>query len=262
MTAAAPSDVTRWIKRFDGRRSTPPAARLFCFHHAGGAASGFRYWPRALPPTVEVMAVQLPGRADRLREQPYTAMPDLVDALVERLQNLLDIPFAFFGLSMGAKVCWTLAHRLRELGLPGPVALYLAGAASPGWPEGRVDWAVPDDEMIAYLREMGGTPPEVFEHPALLTVLLQTLRADLTLVDSSWFVAAEIFDVPILAFAGTEDVEGGPERMAGWGAQTRGSFALTEVPGGHFFDEAGEALMLDHIAAGLAQTLALPGLHP
>lgn len=262
MTAAAPSDVARWIRRFDGRRSAPPAARLFCFHHAGGAANAFRFWSRALPPTVEVLAVQLPGRADRLREQPYTEMPDLVEALAERLQNMLDIPCAFFGLSMGAKVCWTLAHRLREQGRPGPVALYLAGAAAPGVPEGRVDWDLPDEEMVAYLREMGGTPPEVFEHPALLTVLLQTLRADLTLVDSSWYSPTSVLDVPILAFAGTEDVEGEPSRMAGWAAQTSGTFALTEVACGHFFDEAGEALMLDHIAASLARTLALPGQHP
>ena len=195
--------------------------------------------------------MQLPGRADRLREQPYRDMAALVDALAVHLGPELREPFAFFGLSMGAKVCWTLAHRLRELGRPMPTALYLAGAAAPGWLEGRIDWDVADHEIIGYLRQMGGTPPEVLEHPELLAALLPTLRADLTLVDSWHFAPAEPLAIPIRAFAGVDDVEGGPERMAGWEAQTSGAFSLRRLDCGHFFDAAGEALVLDLISADM-----------
>lgn len=245
-------DTARWLKRLSAPRSTQPATRLFCFHHAGGTALGFRFWPAALPPSVEVVAVQLPGRAERLRERPYSDMDEVVGALADRFVGMLDRPCAFYGLSMGAKVCWTLTHRLRERGLPGPTALYLAGAAAPGWPEGRMDWNVTDAEIVAYLKEMGGTPPEVLEHPELVATLLPMLRADLTLVDCAQFTPKEPLDVPIRAFAGTDDVEGGPERMTGWAEQTRGPFSLTEIPGGHFFDEAGEAVVLATIAAELA----------
>lgn len=233
-----PADVAaRWLKRSGG--ATPPAARLFLFHHAGGTAALYRDWRRLVPQFVELIAVQLPGRADRLREPPYTAMAPLVAALTDVVEPLLDLPFACFGLSMGAKLCWAFAHRLRELALPMPLSLYLAGAAAPGLREGRQDWNVPDEDLIGYLRHMGGTPPELFAHPELLALLLPTLRADLTVVDSFEFEPATPLDVAIRAFAGTEDVEGGPGRMRGWGLQTSRAFTLEAVPGGHFFDIAG-----------------------
>jgi len=250
-------DSARWLKRYGGR--VRPAARLFCFHHAGGTAAMYRDWAGLLPPSIEPVAVQLPGRADRLREPPYTAMPSLVAALVEVVEPLLDLPFACYGLSMGAKVCWALTHRLRERAMPMPLGLYLAGAAAPGWQEGRADWNVPDEELVGYLREMGGTQPEIFSHPQLLASLLPTLRADLTLVDTFHFQPTVPLAVLIRAFAGTEDVEGGPERMRGWGRQTSRRFTLEAVPGGHFFDAAGERrvarAIIDDLRRELAETI-------
>lgn len=63
---------TLWVKR-----SKPnPQARLglFCFPHAGVGASIFRDWANHLPGEVEVCAVQLPGREDRLVETPFARL--------------------------------------------------------------------------------------------------------------------------------------------------------------------------------------------
>ncbi|WP_431873276.1 thioesterase II family protein [Amycolatopsis sacchari] len=248
MTRTLP-EHPRWLKRPPGT-GAPPAARVFCFHHAGGSAALFRHWPDLLPRDIEPVAVQLPGRADRLRERPFTEMPPLVDALADVLAPVLDVPFACFGLSMGAKISWALAHGLGERGLPVPRALYLAGAAAPGTPEGRSDWHVPDEQLVAYLRDMDGTPPEVFAHPELLAALLPTLRADLTLVDTFRFEPGRPLEMPIHAFAGLTDVEGGPDRMRGWGACTRGAFTLEALSCGHFLDAAGERRVAEVIAAG------------
>ncbi len=246
---AAPATLARWLKRYgDGG---PCSARLFLFPHAGGTAALFRDWPRLLPPSVEPVAVQLPGRADRLREEPYTEMMRLVAELTDVVEPLLDLPFACYGLSMGAKLCWAFAHRLRERALPMPLGLYLSGAAAPGLREGRTDWNVPDEVLVGYLRRMGGTPPEIFDHPELLATLLPTLRADLTLVDTFAFEPETPLDVPIRAFAGIEDVEGGPERMRGWAGQTTRSFTLEAVPGGHFFDAVGESRVAQVITEDL-----------
>src|SRR6266480_1771428 len=102
----------RWFKRF-GRRDGPADLRLWCFHHAGGSASMYRHWPRLLPPPIEPVAVQLPGRADRFGEPAFDRMAPLVDELVEVLKPLLDRPFACYGVSMGSRVAWTLSHVLR-----------------------------------------------------------------------------------------------------------------------------------------------------
>ena len=44
--------------------------RLICFHYAGGGASIFQQWGAQLPEYIEVVAIQLPGREDRFKDQP------------------------------------------------------------------------------------------------------------------------------------------------------------------------------------------------
>jgi medium-chain acyl-[acyl-carrier-protein] hydrolase len=242
-----PKDDARWLKRF--RRTGSGEVRLFCFHHAGGTASMYRHWQHLLPPPIEPVAVQLPGRGDRITEPPFHDMTSLVDALVEVLRPALDRPFACYGLSMGARVAWVLTHALRERGMPIPVALYLASTAAPECAEGRDDWR--DDDVLAYLRDMGATPPEVFAEPELLAALLPTLRADLTLVDTFRFHPETPLDVPIRAFAGIDDIEGPPERMRGWGKETRAAFRLDLIPGGHFFDDRNQRRVIEIITDDL-----------
>jgi medium-chain acyl-[acyl-carrier-protein] hydrolase len=239
-------DSGRWFKRF-GRGSTA-TVRLFCFHHAGGTASMYREWPHRLPSWIEPVAVQLPGRADRFRETPYDAMRTLVDALADVIAPQLDRPYACYGLSMGARVAWALAHRLREQARSLPIALFVASTAAPSWPEVRVGRGLADDDLIGYLRELDGTPPEIFAEPDLLVSLLRTFRADLTLVDSFRLHPARPLDLPIHAFAGADDVEGPPERMRGWGDETSGPFTLDAVAGGHFFAAEGEQQVIRTIA--------------
>jgi medium-chain acyl-[acyl-carrier-protein] hydrolase len=45
-------------------RARRPAARLrlFCFPYAGSGAAIYRDWPAGFPPSIEVCAVELPGR--------------------------------------------------------------------------------------------------------------------------------------------------------------------------------------------------------
>lgn len=243
---------TRWLKS-PGRRA-PADIRLFCFHHAGGTAAAYRDWPRSMPAGVEPVAVQLPGRADRFREQPVDRMPVLLDQLVEVLRPLLGEPYAFYGLSMGARVAWALTHRLRDEGLPPPVRLFLANVAAPGHPEGRAVWS--DDDVLAYLRHMGGTPPEIFAEPALLAALLPAVRADLTLVDSYHERLAPPLPTPIHAFAGIDDAEGSPDRMREWQAETTGGFTLDVISGGHFFDPPGTQQVIRAVADELRRATA------
>ncbi len=88
--------------------------RLFCFHYAGGGASVFRGWRDSLPQSVEVCAIELPGRGMRLRESPFTQLEPLVQHLASTLLPYLDKPFAFFGHSMGGLVSFELTRLLRR----------------------------------------------------------------------------------------------------------------------------------------------------
>ncbi|HEY0193511.1 MAG TPA: alpha/beta fold hydrolase, partial [Kofleriaceae bacterium] len=78
------------------------ALRLICLPYAGGGASVFRTWPAALPPQVEVWAIELPGRETRAREAPLASRRALVQQLTEALMPRLHAPFAIYGHSMGS----------------------------------------------------------------------------------------------------------------------------------------------------------------
>ena len=72
-------ELDTWIRR---KSLDPyPKLRLFCFPHAGGGASIFRLWHKFIPTTIEVCPVQLPGRENRIQEEPYTNITNLVKDL-------------------------------------------------------------------------------------------------------------------------------------------------------------------------------------
>jgi surfactin synthase thioesterase subunit len=225
--------------------------RLFSFHYAGGSAAMFRPWPDRLPTTVGVVAVQLPGRADRFGETPYDRMAPLVEDLAGVLRTFLDRPYACFGVSMGARVAWTLTHRLWAQGQPLPRILYVAASGGPRRDDGDWRWEGRTDGLEGYVREMGGTPAAVLAEPALLAALLPTLRADLTVLSTHDIRPTVPLPVPIRAFAGRFDDEATPERMAAWQDETSVGWALEVLDCGHFFDAAAEHRMVATIGAEL-----------
>lgn len=249
----------RWLKRF-GRREDVAGIRLLCFHHAGGNAAMYRQWPQLMPAGIEPIAVQLPGRTDRFREPAYDRMEPLLDDLVEVIKPLLDRPFACYGISMGARLAWGLAHTLRERAMPQPRQLFLAANAAPSTDiGGGNEWEGLKGGLEGYLRTMGGTPEEVLAEPELLSALLPTLRADLYVLGTHEFRPASPLDIPIHAFAGTEDASATPERMSGWRTETSVRFDLDLLPSGHFFDAASERQVVAAIARDLGQVITPHG---
>jgi surfactin synthase thioesterase subunit len=114
-----------WIKR--SRQDSQAYFRLFCFPYAGGGASFFRTWRERLGPDIEVCAIQLPGREDRLTEPPFENLSSLIDVLAEVLYPYLDFPFAFFGHSLGSLISFELTRRLRRQKAPCPLQLFVSG---------------------------------------------------------------------------------------------------------------------------------------
>ncbi|MBB2914118.1 surfactin synthase thioesterase subunit [Streptosporangium becharense] len=239
----------RWLKRFG--RPAPGGVQLLCFHSGGAGAGMFRHWTQLAAPGIDIVAVQLPGRADRFGEPPYRRMKPLLDDLITAAGPLFARPFALYGTSMGARVAWALAHALRERALPRPRALYVAASAAPCLDDGTWSWEDREDGLEGYVREMGGTPAEVLAEPQLLAVLLGTLDADLTVLSTHGFRPATPLDLPIHAFAGSQDPEAPPDRMIGWKAETTARFDLTPIPGGHFFDREGDRLVIETIGSDL-----------
>jgi medium-chain acyl-[acyl-carrier-protein] hydrolase len=205
---------------------------------------------------VEVCAVQLPGRGNRLREPPFTDLDTLVRTLAEALLPYLDQPFAFFGHSMGALIGFELAHRLRERESPAPVQLFVSGHRAPQLDRDRLAaYDLPEPEFLEELRRINGTPQEVLEHPELIQLMLPLLRADFKVVQTYLYAPRPPLDAPITAFGGLGDEDVSREQLAGWREQTRAEFSLHMLPGDHFFIQTSEALLLEVLSSRLDQLL-------
>ncbi len=234
------------------RRLGNPRLRLFCFPYAGGGAFAFRKWAERVPHGVELCGVQLPSREGRFKEPAYTRLTDLVRDLAEVVGTATDVPFAFFGHSMGALVAFALARELRRANVSGPELLLVSGRRAPQRPDPDPPiHALPLPEFLQELRELNGTPEAIFRDEELLQLLVPILRADFEVCETFEYEHERPLDCPIAAFGGTVDPDVAREDLEAWAEQTTASFSLRMFPGDHFYFVNRPAALLDEVARHL-----------
>jgi medium-chain acyl-[acyl-carrier-protein] hydrolase len=253
MMPTSPKDL--WIQR---PRPRPGARlRLLLLAHAGGGASAYRGWADAFPEEVEVCPVQLPGRENRLRERPHDRVEPLVSELARALEPWRDLPYALFGHSTGALIGFELARHAARTGAPGPVHLFASGRRAPDVPSRQGDLhALPDAELIAELRELGGMPQALLDHPELMQLLLPVLRADLALTETYTPVPGATIAAPVTAYTGAADGKVAEEDARAWGRHTTAAFALRTFPGDHFYLFAERDRVIQSLTADLRPHVA------
>jgi medium-chain acyl-[acyl-carrier-protein] hydrolase len=246
----------RWLVRGPASRLAP-RARLFCFSYAGGGASAFRQWQAGLPPDLEVCAVQLPGREGRLREPALTRIATAVEALVPVLAPLLDRPFAFFGHSMGAVLATELTTSLSSTGGPTPAHLFVSARRAPGIPDPDPPLgALPDAEFLAELnRRYGGIPAEVMRDKEMMSLLLPSLRADISALENHRSTPQTRIAVPLSVFGGSSDSRVPRAHLEAWRHVASGGFRLRLFAGDHFYINPRRAELLAEVSATLAPML-------
>jgi medium-chain acyl-[acyl-carrier-protein] hydrolase len=250
-SATTPPD--RWIGVPTGvATGAAPQVRLFCLPYAGGSASIFRDWARALPARIELRPVHLPGRERRAMEPAIDDMDVLVPQLCDAMTPYLDHAFALFGHSMGAAIAHAVALELARRGAPPPVRLLVSGRQAPHLPpRSRPVHALPDAEFRDELRRLNGTPPAVLEHAELMEFMLPMLRADFRLIETYAPDPAARLQCDVAGFCAEHDPEGLPEDVAAWRDVTTGAFRLHRFPGDHFFIQSERAAVLAAIAREL-----------
>ncbi|PTW60634.1 surfactin synthase thioesterase subunit [Breoghania corrubedonensis] len=239
-TAAAAQEETPWLV-FPGKPepgATPETVRLrlFCFHHAGAAASMFHSWPDQLPAGVEVIAIQLPGREYRFSEPLATNVRQLEKPIADALEPHLDRPYVFFGHSMGILVGFNVARTLRERGRRQPSMIIASGRSSPQfmWTDKGME-TLPDEDFVTAVRDYNGTPEELLREEALRELWLPRLRADLTISATYEYVDKPPFTCPILVLHGDDDRLVSNEGLAGWQVHSSEPVHYVRFPGNHFF---------------------------
>jgi medium-chain acyl-[acyl-carrier-protein] hydrolase len=246
-----------WFHR--GNARTQVDFKLFCFPYAGGTASVYRNWGDLLPSTVEVIPVELPGRGNRLKEQPFVSLPELIDVLAGAILPLLDSPVAFFGHSMGAVIAFELARCLRRQHATEPQAIFVSGRHAPQIQDpDPVTYNLPRDEFIEELGKLDGTPKEVLEHAELMELMIPLLRADFQVIQTYEYRAEPPLRCRIIGYGGLQDPDVTRDLIQPWEEQTNSFFGLHMLPGDHFFIRSSQRLLLGLLSQDLNRIIFGP----
>ncbi|MEV5321318.1 alpha/beta fold hydrolase [Streptomyces sp. NPDC052687] len=221
-----------WIRRYC---PAPDArTRLLCLPYAGGSAPFYLPFARSLAPDVDVLAVQYPGRQDRLREPCIDSVAGLADVLVGEVVPWTDRPLALFGHSMGASVAFELALRLERLGHR-PFVVFASGRTAPSRPREATVHLRDDAGLMAEVLSLGGTDARIFEDEDLRRMVLPVLRSDYRAAETYRSSPGSRLAAPLRALVGADDPHAPLDSVRAWGDHTDGGFDLRTYPGGHFY---------------------------
>ncbi len=245
---------SRWIRRAAREN---PRLRLVCLPFAGGGASVYHRLPELLPPSIEVLAVQLPGREDRTREAPPADVAGLARACAVALRPYLNTPFALYGHCAGALLAYEVAHEVAQRFGVWPSLLIAGAQPAPHLSVTRAPLhELPDEALLETIRQRGGLPEAVSRRPELLDMLLPLLRSDFALWEQ-YLPHPEPrppLPCPVLAVRGRDDDLVSAEDAQAWGQHTTAGCTEQIVDGGHYFiNGLGPA-----DAAALARSLLAP----
>jgi pyochelin biosynthesis protein PchC len=266
VTASSPPNASAradnpWIRRWHAG----PASRLtlICLPHAGGSAGFYRPWAALMPPEVELVGIQYPGREDRFDDPGSADMSELVTAVADAVLPLLDRPYALFGHSMGSAVAWEVAHELNRRGALGPRRLFASGRAAPGRAVTGQLHRQNDDVLCAELGRLGGTSREVLDDPGLRSLILGAVRHDYRIIETYRPDRRPPLSCPIHVLTGSADPELGEERSrdraGGWADLTTARTEVRVFPGDHFYLTPGRREVVSTVLRRMDPSLTTGG---
>ncbi|MBU2277161.1 MAG: alpha/beta fold hydrolase [Gammaproteobacteria bacterium] len=212
-------------------------ALLLAVPFAGGNEHVYRPWLDLLPPWLDFQTVQLPGRGRRFCERNDLSIEQMAAAIVADLEPVVaKRPWALFGHSMGARICFEMLHLLPPA--LKPVSVVLTGSRAPFLPPTTRDVANKDRAaFIQLLREMNGTPAEILQNDELLDMFLPMLQRDFAHVERYRSKAER----PLLhqqhcrIFGGDTDPDISFSQLQDWQQCFANPVAVRSLPGDHFF---------------------------
>jgi medium-chain acyl-[acyl-carrier-protein] hydrolase len=225
---------------------------VVCFPPAGAGAGFFRAWPSSLP-RHRLAPVQLPGREERFGEEPMEDAKAMARAVAAAISAEDWESVVLLGYSFGALMAFETAYLLEQQGLSICHLIACARAAPQSRPQDTVA-DLPDEEFLAYVRDLGGLPDEVEAEPELIEIVLPILRADFRANDSYFQPADVCIKAPITTISGRGDPATSHGRDEAWSERTSGCHKLVSVDGGHFFILEEPEITFDHIDDVLASS--------
>jgi surfactin synthase thioesterase subunit len=219
-----------------------PSARIFVFPQAGAGPAALGALAGELPDSIELWALNLPGRQARFGEAPCTELEPLIREITIDLAEVSGY-YALFGYCGGALLAYLAARRST------PKRLFVGSFAAPDLAlVPRRLHTLPGEMFWQLVLDAGGVPPELAARTKLRPVFEAALRADFALYAGYYHHRAKPLAVPVTVLYGRDDTELTLGSLLGWRRETTVRPDLCPMPGGHW--------LVDEDPAGLAACLA------
>jgi pyochelin biosynthetic protein PchC len=241
-----------WFRRF--RPVRPGVPTLVCLPHAGGVAGTFHDLAALLSPDIEVLAVQYPGRQDRLREPAITEATQLASAIGAVLPLRPDHPVALFGHSYGALLAHRLALQMARRGDP-PCLVLLSAHGPQMAPRSAPIHQLEGEAFLAAIRELSAAAADLLRDPTMAELALPALRADLIAAETYAIDDPALLQVPLTAICGDKDLRAPADAVGRWRQFAGGSFDLVRCRGGHLYFLDDPKLLAQLIRSRLAMAV-------
>lgn len=243
------SKLSPWFFRVN--KIEEPRIRLFCYPYAGGSSHVYQKWHPKFKDDIELVVFDPPGRGARFSEPCIDDFDILLSKLNEHRSFITDVPFAFFGHSLGSKVLFMFADSIFSSTGRSPIQFFTSGAAPPNiLSSNGISNNLSDEEFLQAVLKLNGTPAEVIENKELLELMLPVLRSDFKLADRVFHPLRQL-PCPITCFTGLSDGSLAAHDVRKWRALTSFSYSQIELDGDHFFINHNSELIISAVEAQL-----------
>lgn len=214
---------------------TQSDVQIIFFPHAGGSGQVYLPWKSLFPSTIQLIAIELPGRGRMIDKACIKNFSYLIHLIANNLIPVLADRFIFVGHSMGALLAYETTMYIYKYLHKIPSLLVIASEPAPHLNiKPKLDSWQNRDKAINNMKKLGGTPDELFQNEELLELSLGIMKADAQLLEDYLYSPVAQLSTPILAFSSKNDAFFTEEQISAWRDITASDFILHKLNGGHF----------------------------
>jgi acyl transferase domain-containing protein/surfactin synthase thioesterase subunit/acyl carrier protein len=235
-----------------------PAAtvKLFCFPFAGGGSAVYRLWNDRIGPSIEVIAVEPPGRLARIDQAPVSDVHIFAAQAAEAMTPVLDKPFALFGHCLGGLTMYETVRQLQRTAERLPIHMFVSGSRPPDLidQEGAFERLLqdrllrnrlydpflpiheqPEDVFVDVIRSFRiDSTEQMLKNPELRALVLPVVRAEFEMASKYRYRQQTAWNFPITCFKGEDDLYVSRTDILSWSRFTTSSFQVHIRQGEHF----------------------------
>jgi medium-chain acyl-[acyl-carrier-protein] hydrolase len=206
---------------------------------------------------VEVLAIQLPGRENRLRERCMRDMNEIVEKLEFEIDSWLDQPFVFFGHSLGSLIAYELLRRLEASGRHRAELFFASGGPAPHTRVAQADsLRLTQDQILRDLQRISQAHSALMDDREVLALMLPMLQADFEIYTNYRYrETAPPIQSPIVVIRGATDDYITHQSQLEWKRHTDRQFSFHIIPGPHLFMVDSHGALIALVNAYLAPIL-------